>query len=135
MIQTRSGFSLMELVVAIVILGILAALIGPRLMRFFIVAKEAAAKSDVRVLKEAVESYYMETQKYPKDLVVLTEGGRRAILSPETVKVEGRNILDPWKQPYVYRVTPKPAPHPFELYSKGDPEGDGVPISAWDPVR
>jgi general secretion pathway protein G len=135
MTHARSGFSLMELVIAITILGIMAAVVGPYLMRWLFEARDSRARIELQTMKEALITYHMQKGSYPKVLTELTAGGRRAYLDPANVTVEGTSILDPWNNPYIYRPTPKGAPNPFELYSLGDPDGDGQRIDALKPKK
>ena len=63
--QNKKGFTLIELIVVIVIIGILAAIIVPRLGGFGDRANEAAIAADQRTIETAVAVYYAENDKYP----------------------------------------------------------------------
>ena len=123
----KAGFSLMELIIAIAILGILAVTVGPRLMGLLGFAKDKRVNTELLNLKQAVFQYYAFSQTYPPKLIDLAKGKKALI---EGMNIEGENILDPWNQPYQYRLIKGGVPHPFDLYSMGDPS-DPQKIDAW----
>jgi len=124
----KPGFTLMELIIAIAILGILAVIIGPRLIGLLGQAKDAKAKTELMVLKDGIMQYYSFKGNYPTNLIELVQG-KRALVDPDKTNIKDGKILDPWDQPYVYRLT-KGGKHPFDLYSLGDPDEPGR-IDAW----
>jgi len=63
---------------------------------------------------------YGTGNNYPATLIALTTGTRPS-LDPDSATIKEGKIVDPWDQPYQYRVT-KGGKHPFELYSLGDPD-------------
>jgi len=128
LIQSSQGFSLIELMVVIVILGILASMIMPRLMGRTDDAKITKAEVDIKALSTALKLYKLDNGDYPT-----TEQGLKALISPpEQEGMEGwkkggyldQKSLpkDPWKRDFIYLC---PGTHnDFDIISYG---ADGVP--------
>lgn len=103
----QSGFTLIEVMVVVVILGILAALIVPKIMSRPDEARAIAAKQDVAALAQALKLYRLDNRRYPS-----TEQGLQALVAkpaqapvPDNWKSGGyleRLPLDPWGKPYQY---------------------------------
>jgi general secretion pathway protein G len=102
-----AGFTLIEILVVIVILGILAALVVPRVLERPDEARVIAAKSDIATIMQALKLYRLDNQRYPT-----TEQGLNALVALPTIppvppnwKPGGyldRLPKDPWGQPYQY---------------------------------
>jgi len=135
------GFTLIEVMVVIVILGVLAALVVPRILDRPDDARRVAARADIATISAALKLYRLDNQRYPT-----TEQGLAALVArPEVAPVPPnwkpggyleRLPKDPWARPYLYI-------HPglkgeFDVYSTG---GDGEPggtgadadVGSWDP--
>jgi prepilin-type N-terminal cleavage/methylation domain-containing protein len=69
------GFTLIELIVVIAVLGVLATLIIPKVVGVKSDAETAAMDANARIIKNALERYYLEHGKYPDDLGDLVDGG------------------------------------------------------------
>ena len=121
------GFTLIEIMVVVVIMGVLAALLVPRLMGRTDDARIIAAKQDIATLMQALKLYRLDNQRYPTN-----EQGLQALISkpsggpmPPNWKAGGyldRLNKDPWGNPYEYR---SPGSHgEVDLYSYG---ADGKP--------
>jgi len=137
----QSGFSLIELMIYITIVGILAG--GAYL--FFTgrigAAKESSAKTDLRTFKAAILMYNNDIGKYPavlEDLIrkpsdpEALKRWRNKYVETDNLKIEDGKILDPWENPYHYRPT-KSGNRQYELWSEGDPEAENqVRIDVWD---
>ena len=140
--QRRScahGFTLIEIMVVVVIMGVLAALLVPRLMGRTDDARIIAAKQDIATLMQALKLYRLDNQRYPTN-----EQGLQALTSkpsggpaPPNWKVGGyldRLNKDPWGNPYEYR---SPGSHgEVDVYSfgaDGKPGGTGndADIGSW----
>ena len=103
----QSGFTLIEVMVVVVILGILAALIVPKIMSRPDEARAIAAKQDVAALAQALKLYRLDNRRFPS-----TEQGLQALVAkpaqapvPDNWKSGGyleRLPLDPWGKPYQY---------------------------------
>jgi len=134
------GFTLVEVLVVIVILGILAALVVPRIIERPDEARAVAAKADVATILQALKLYRLDNQRYPT-----TEQGLAALVAkplvapaPPNWKPNGyleRLPKDPWGKTYQYL---NPGLHGeidvFSFGADGQPGGSGVDadIGSWD---
>lgn len=107
--RLRHGFTLVELMVVVVIMGVLAALVVPRLMGRTDDARVLAAKQDIDTFTQALKLYRLDNQRYPS-----TEQGLQALITKPTIapippnwKTGGyidRLKLDPWGLAYQYQM-------------------------------
>ena len=130
MCNKNLGFSLIELLVVLVIMGMLAGLVGPRLFTKVDSSKVKTAQTQVKMLKAGLQSYRLDVGKYPT-----TEEGLSALISkPSGVKywqgpyLEDQLPSDPWNNPYIYEAGVDNL-QGFALYSFGADNqtgGDGL---------
>ena len=131
-------FTLVEMLVVLAIIGMLVGIAGPAIMGRMRGAEINTAKTQVKVLDEAVMTYYMDVREFPKkleDLVTGTDGGDSKWKGPylKPAKVP----KDPWGTEYQYEW---PAAHNKkspDIYSYGPDkaaggEGDAADITNWD---
>ena len=135
----RSGFTLLEVMVVVVILGILAALIVPKIISRPDEARVIAARQDIASLMQALKLYRLDNQRYPS-----AEQGLQALVSrpasaPLAANWKAGGYLerlpqDPWGHPYQYLY---PGVHGeldvFSLAADGAPGGEGndADIGSW----
>ncbi len=119
----NKGFTLLEMLVVLVIIGMLAGLVGPRLFSHVDESKIKTVKVQVKMLKGAVGTLYLDMGRYPTDeegLTLLTNSPDDDNFRPywKGPYLEDTVPLDPWHHPYQYSV-PGADGHPFALYSLG----------------
>ena len=138
--QKRKGFTLVEVLVVVVILGLLAALVVPRVVGRGEEAKRTAAAVQIREIEQALEMYRLDSSLYPS-----TAQGIEALVSKPSIPPEPRKYreggylrklpADPWGSPFVYR---RPGDHgEYDLFSLGADgeeggDGPGKDITNWD---
>ena len=126
--RNESGFTLVELMVVIVIIGLLATVVVINVMPATDKAAITKAKADVGVLEQGVEMYRLNKLRYPSGAE-----GLQAVISEGYVK---RLPKDPWGNPYVY-AAPGRDGRQFDIYSFGADgreggEGEDADIGNWD---
>jgi len=73
-IRSRQGFTLLELMIVVVIVGVLAIIIVPNLISGPTRARDSQRKADLQTIKNTLEGYYNDNNSYPVSLEVLTQG-------------------------------------------------------------
>jgi general secretion pathway protein G len=131
--RREAGFTLLELLVVLAILGLLIGLVGPAIMRQFGSAKEKIAHQSIERLVTVLDMYKLDVDTYPS-----TEQGLQALIArPQGVArwngpyLQGSKVPeDPWGRPFVYRSPSSRAAHEFDLYSLGPTGQAGGPGDA-----
>jgi len=123
----QAGFTLIEIMVVVVILGILGALIVPNVISKPEEARVAKAKADIRAIATALEFYRLDNSTYPS-----TEQGLEALVTQPSGYPEARRWnpegylpkipIDPWGEPYLYLSEES---RQFEVYSFGADRKEG----------
>ena len=133
-----SGFTLIELMLVIIILGVLGAVVFPRFVGRAKEAKIAAANTDINSsLAVALDLYEMDNGFYPATDQGLNALKEEPTSSPTPQNWKGPYIkkspLDPWGNPYIY-VSPGIHNSDYDLYSLGPDgaEGGGDDIVNWE---
>lgn len=125
--QNRKGFTLIELLVVMVIVGLLAALVAPRLFPKLGKGKQAAAKAQIELLGQALDQMRLDIGRYP----TTQEGLNMLVTNPGVENWDGPYLKkalpnDPWGKPYIYQA---PGSHgEYDLFSYGrdaSPGGEG----------
>ena len=131
---SQTGFSLIELLVVLVILGLLAGLVLPNVMGKLAGAKYKTAKSSITVLQAGIDSYALDVGQLPESLNELVEQpGNAEFWGGPYVKRQ--TLKDPWGNDWVYR---RPGEHGvYDLVSLGEDgspggEGNASDINGWD---
>ncbi len=107
--RRASGFTLIELMVVLVIIGVLAALIVPNVLERADDARVTAARTDVNNLMQALKLYKLDNQRYPS-----AEQGLQALVTKPTAGA----IPPSWK-PYLDKLPNDPWLHPYQYASPG----------------
>ena len=106
----QRGFTLIEVMVVVIILGILAAVVVPNIMDKPDEARITKAKQDIRALEEALNRYKLDNYDYPS-----TEQGLDALVNKPTGSPEPRR----WKGPYVKKVPNDPWQNTYQYMNPG----------------
>ncbi len=120
--RRNAGFTLIEIMVVVLIIGMLATLVGPNVMRALGKSNVTKCKADISALQQAVKMYKMDNRRFPDSLDILAEADD----SGESY-IEGNVMpLDPWGNEYFYN--PQSGGQPMEIGSYGadmSPGGEG----------
>lgn len=128
----EAGFTLVEILVVITIIGLIMGLVGPRVLNYLSESKVKAATIQIESLSGALDLYFLDLGRYPstaQGLAALVQrpGGASAWNGPYLKNANVPN--DPWGHPYLYR---SPSEHgPYEIISLGsDGQEGGTGIAA-----
>ena len=135
-LRHASGFTLLELLVVMVIIGLLAAYVAPRYFSQVGKSEVRAAQAQISALTSALNTYRLDVGQYPTD-----EQGLAALMARPAgaAKWDGPYLqksvpADPWGRPYLYK---SPGVHgEFDLYSHGKDgqaggTGDAADVTSW----
>ncbi|MFA4949430.1 type II secretion system major pseudopilin GspG [Brevundimonas sp.] len=135
--QKRQGFTLVELMVVIVIIGLLATVVAINVLPSQDRAMVGKARADISVLEQAIETYRLDNLTFPDDLNALMTAPA-GLAQPERYRQGGyirRLPEDPWGNPYQYR---RQSAHggQFDVYSLGADgkeggEGNDADLGNW----
>jgi len=139
----RDGFTLIEILVVVLIIGLLSSVLATTLLGRADDAKIQLASTQIRNLERSLELYKLDNGRYPT-----TEQGLEALVRepasdprprryPPGGYVKRDAISDPWGMPYQYRLPGQQNTHSFDLYSLGPDgaeggEGSDADIVNWD---
>ncbi len=138
--KKNTGFTLIEVMIVVVILGILAAVIAPKILDRPDQAKMAAAKSDIAVIMQQLKLYRLDNAVYPSTDQGLTALTVKPTTNPLPTNWKSGGYLerlpnDPWGRPYQY-LNPglKGEIDVFSLGADGQPGGEGSngDIGSWN---
>jgi general secretion pathway protein G len=141
--RSESGFTLIEILIVVTIIGLLVAFLGTNLFRQFGGAQRDLAESQLRKIQDTLELYKVQNGRYPT-----TEQGLLALVRPPTSEpiprryppggyLNEKQVLDPWGSPYRYESPGRNNTYAFDLSSLGPDgreggEGEDADIVNWD---
>ena len=117
-----------EVLVVLVILGLLIALVAPRVLNQASNARTRAAEIQIESLMAAIEHYYLDMRRYPgagEGLQALVSGPPDEGTWAGPYLARRQVPLDPWGAPYVYELRPDGTPRIHSLGADGRPGGEG----------
>jgi general secretion pathway protein G len=136
------GLTLIEVLVVIIVLGLLAGLVGPRILGRVSEARSATARTQIELLSVALDNYKLDNGVYPT-----TEQGLEALRERPTREPVPRDWrgpylrravpLDPWDRPYEYLSPGQANPDSYDLFSYGsdglpDGEDEATDVLSWE---
>ena len=134
-----TGFTLLELLVVVVIIGLLAGFVAPRYFDQVAKSKTKVVKAQIDSLEKALDQYRLDMGRYPN-----TELGLAALVSKPSTESESKwqgpylkKALpnDPWDRPYLYR-SPGESGREYDLFSLGADgqlggTGENIDVTSW----
>ncbi len=122
----EAGFTLIEMLVVITIIGLIVGLVGPRVLNYLSESKMKTAKIQIEGLSAALDLYYLDNGRYP----AANEGLTALVQRPGSSSSWNGPYLktsyvpvDPWGHPYVYKVPGDHSPYEIDSYGSAGPEG------------
>jgi general secretion pathway protein G len=135
--RRQRGFTLVELLVVITIIGLIMGLVGPRVLNYLTESKAKAAKIQIESLSSALDLYFLDVGRYPttsEGLVALVRRpGSSAAWNGPYLK-GGLVPADPWGNPYVYRSPGEHGSYDIISYASDGQEGGtgaAADITSW----
>jgi general secretion pathway protein G len=137
--QRQRGFTLIEILIVVIIIGLLASLVGPKLFGKVGSAKLKTAKAQIELFGTALDAFRLDVGRYPT-----TEEGLKSLREkPSGVDTwQGPYLpkeipVDPWGQPYIYKSPGEQ--HEYEIVSFGldkteGGEGENQDVVSWKDV-
>jgi general secretion pathway protein G len=138
---TARGFTLMELLVVIAVIGVLATLVAPSIFQHVGAAKDATARSQIEMLGAALDAYRLDNGRYPSSRQGLDAVWNAPSTDPRPSNWRGPYLrkavpLDPWGHPYLYKSPAEQSRGGFDLLTYGADgkpggQGDDTDITNW----
>jgi len=124
--RKTDAFTLVELLVVILIIGMLAGFVAPRMFKGLGKAKADIARAKMAIIESALAQFYIDCGRYPDD----SEGLEVLLAAPADLQekwngpyLKRSELLDPWQNPYIYVAEGQYNPGSFDLVSLG---ADGI---------
>jgi len=124
--RREAGFTLLEMLVVLAIMGLLAAIVAPQVLKYLGTSKTQTAKVQIQNIGSALELYRLDVGRYP----TADEGLGSLVTAPSSAAgwngpylKKASALKDPWDQPYLYRI---PGLHgEVDVYSLGSDKAEG----------
>ena len=134
--RRQDGFTIIELIIVVAIIGILAAMVMPRLQDQPTRAKEAVLKTDLRTMRDVIDQYYGDKGRYPPSLEALVENGylRKIPVDPITKSSETWQVVfeEPDPEAPAAETDTEEGPGVIDVHSGSELTSlDGTPYSEW----
>ena len=135
--RRQRGFTLVEILVVITIIGLIMGLVGPRVLNYLSESKVKAAKIQIQSFTSALELFYLDAGRYPTTseglgVLVKSTGGLSAWNGPY---LKGGSVPnDPWGRPYAYRSPGEHGAYDIVSYGaggQGGADGTASVIASW----
>jgi type II secretory pathway pseudopilin PulG len=131
--SNQAGFSIIELMISLAVIMVILGMVVPGAMKILSRGNRAATENTLRFIDQAIFEYKADVHSLPEKLIDLDrrpEGvtGWNGSYLPE--KLQGKEILDGWGEPLVYKKNERGAKKAYDLYSNGDPEKEEDRINA-----
>jgi general secretion pathway protein G len=137
--RTQAGFTLVEMLVVISIIGLIVALVGPRVLNYLTESKVKAAKIQIEGFSTALDLFYLDLGRYPsgsEGLAALTERPGSADGWSGPYLRGGLVPNDPWGHSYLYRAPAERGPYEIISFgSDGQEGGSGTAADISSAVR
>jgi general secretion pathway protein G len=128
----QQGFTLVEMLVVITIIGLIMGLIGPRVLNYLSESKVKAAKIQLQSFGSALDLFYLDAGRFPSTAESLTALVQRTpgVVAWNGPYLKGGNVPnDPWNNPYIYRTPGERGAYEIVSYGSDGQEG-GTGIAA-----
>jgi general secretion pathway protein G len=135
--RTQAGFTLVEMLVVITIIGLIMALVAPRVLNYLSESKAKAAKIQIESLGSALDLFYLDAGRYP----TTSEGLAALVQRPGAIPTWNGPYLkgglvpaDPWGNPYLYRAPGEHGAYDIVSYGSDGQEGGtgtAADITSW----
>jgi general secretion pathway protein G len=135
--RSEDGFTLVEMLVVITIIGLIMGLVGPRVLNYLSESKVKAARIQIESFSSSLDLFFLDAGRYPSTAEGLTALVQRPASAPSwsgPYLKSGTVPNDPWGHPYVYRFPGEHGSYDIMSYGAGGQEGrDGtvVAITSW----
>jgi general secretion pathway protein G len=128
-----AGFTLLELLVVLAIMGLLAAIVAPQVLKYLGSSRSETAKVQIQNINAALELYHLDVGRYPTP----DEGLKALVAQPQTAAgwngpylKKSTALDDPWGQAYLYKI---PGQHgDVDIYTLGSDKAEGGSNEAKD---